>query len=174
MNFTIFTLNKIESSIHNECVRTISECLNIFKCQISHTSFTSIHMNPCEYTCMRDKNLNSYEKNLENELSRNLTKNWQLVFWQTKMWFKNARQRTRAQSKWKCKLFAQNTLQYSLLIMDMSVSSQCIGFWTIVEREINTGIPCHLKNLLRWASPNPNTLLQVLRIQWNNICIVHK
>lgn len=35
--------------------------------------------------------------------------------------------------------------------MDMGVTNQCIGFWSIVEREIQTVIPAHLKNLLRYV-----------------------
>lgn len=35
------------------------------------------------------------------------------------------------------------------LQMDMSVTDECVVFWSIVEREIHTLVPCHLKNLLR-------------------------
>lgn len=33
--------------------------------------------------------------------------------------------------------------------MDMSITEQCLAFWTIAEGEVNTLIPAHLKNLLR-------------------------
>lgn len=36
----------------------------------------------------------------------------------------------------------------------MSVTDECVVFWSIVEREIHTRVPCHLKNLLRWANEN--------------------
>lgn len=36
--------------------------------------------------------------------------------------------------------------------MDMGVTSRCTDFWTIVEREVKTVIPSHLKNYLEWVN----------------------
>lgn len=56
-----------------------------------------------------------------------------------------------------CRIYSYRFTNYSFdnnlfeisIDMDMGLTSQCIVFWTIVEREINTLIPPHLKNLLK-------------------------